>query len=419
VGPRYVFAPKGFDAMAICNGILGGLVSIAAGCGSVEPGVNSLAGAWSIAVSQKCLQGAFCATAATIVSGSMAERTKLQGFSIFVGLLTSFLYLVVVLWGWSGVGIPNNEDGSIAGPGYNDFAGNGIVHMVGGVTAAAGGAVVGPRHGRWESPEESAPHNPALCVLLGTLVLRLGRYGFNGASTLALASSRDAFSAALVGMNTTLAPTVAGLVVFLLRSYVFAPKRFDVMAIRNAIFGGLVSIPAGCGSVEPGESIVSIPARVRLKGFIFVVENLWGCRKFLSLQEWFEIVVILFVFIPTHSVLILTQSVLTGLSFIRKYASVPSVNTRCTGGEISSSARREELVSIKMSRVAFRWVLVLGLKGYVFFFGSAEGVAGWVRNRMSQDLVWLLSCIGSFSPRVSYSGQRARAEESQEEEEEE
>ena len=118
---------------------------------------------------------------------------------------------------------------------WANFVGSGIVHMVGGVAAAAGAAVVGPRHGRWESPEESAPHNPALCVLLGTLVLRLGWYGFNGASTLALASSRDAFSAALVGMNTTLAPTVAGLVVFLLRSYVFAPKCFDVMAIFDSV----------------------------------------------------------------------------------------------------------------------------------------------------------------------------------------
>merc|ERR1719409_1128484 len=192
-------------------------------------------------------QGAFCATAATIVSGSMAERTMLQGFAVFTVLLTAFLYPVVVHWGWSGQGILNYEEGSIVGPGYNDFAGSGIVHMVGGVAALMGAVIVGPRVGRWANPEDFAPHNP---------VLWFGWYGFNGASTLSMKSSDDAFSAALVCMNTTLAPSVAGLVVFLLRCYVFAPKCFDVMAICNGILGGLVSITAPCGSVEPGESIV-------------------------------------------------------------------------------------------------------------------------------------------------------------------
>merc|ERR1719473_268947 len=201
-------------------------------------------------------QGAFCATVATIVSGSMAERTKLGGFAIFTVLLTAFLYPVVVHWGWSGAGILNNEEGSIVGEtGYNDFAGSGIVHMVGGVAALMGAVIVGPRSGRWANPEDFGPHNPSLCVL-GTLVLWFGWYGFNGASTLAMSSSGDAFSSALVCMNTTLAPAVAGLVVFLLRCYVFAPKCFDVMAICNGILGGLVSITAPCGSVEPGESIV-------------------------------------------------------------------------------------------------------------------------------------------------------------------
>lgn len=199
-------------------------------------------------------QGAFCATAATIVSGSMAERTKLEGFAFFIVLLTAFLYPVVVHWGWSGQGILNDGEGSIVGPGYNDFAGSGIVHMVGGVAAAVGAAIVGPRHGRWTNPEGFAPHNPALCVL-GTLVLWFGWYGFNGASTLSMKTSDDAFSSALVCMNTTLAPAVAGLVVFLLRRYCFEPRCFDVMAICNGILGGLVSITAPCGSVEPGESV--------------------------------------------------------------------------------------------------------------------------------------------------------------------
>merc|ERR1719387_1175900 len=210
--------------------------------------------AGTIAMREWFFQGAFCATAATIVSGSMAERTMLQGFAIFSVLLTSFLYPVVVHWGWSGQGILNDGEASIVGPTYNDFAGSGIVHMVGGVAALVGAIVVGPRAGRWANEEDFAPHNPALCVL-GTLVLWFGWYGFNGASTLSMKSSEDAFSAALVCMNTTLAPAVAGLVVFLLRCYVFPPKCFDVMAICNGILGGLVSITAPCGSVAPGESL--------------------------------------------------------------------------------------------------------------------------------------------------------------------
>merc|ERR1719387_2318133 len=211
--------------------------------------------AGTIAMREWFFQGAFCATAATIVSGSMAERTMLQGFAIFTILLTAFLYPVVVHWGWSGAGLLNDGEASIVGPTYNDFAGSGIVHMVGGVAAFCGAVVVGSRSGRWSDEEDFSPHNPALCVL-GTLVLWFGWYGFNGASTLSMKSSEDAFSAALVCMNTTLAPAVAGLVVFLLRCYVFPPKCFDVMAICNGILGGLVSITAPCGSVAPGESIV-------------------------------------------------------------------------------------------------------------------------------------------------------------------
>merc|ERR1719487_1451135 len=234
--------------------------------------------AGTIAMREWFFQGAFCATAATIVSGSMAERTKLQGFAIFTVMLTAFLYPVVVHWGWSGQGILNDGEASIVGATYNDFAGSGIVHMVGGVAALVGAIVVGPRTERWSMPEDFAPHNPALCVL-GTLVLWFGWYGFNGASTLSMKSSEDAFSSALVCMNATLAPSVAGLVVFLLRSYVFAPKCFDVMAICNGILGGLVSITAGCGSVGPGESLLMVKLKIDDPLDAFAVHGvcgLWG-----------------------------------------------------------------------------------------------------------------------------------------------
>merc|ERR1711904_667984 len=113
----------------------------------------------------------------------------------------------------------------------------------------------GPRNGRFINPDEFVPHNIPLCVL-GTLVLWFGWDGFNGASTLAMKTPADAYSSALVCMNTTLSPAFAGIVGFLLRAKVVAPKAFDVCGICNGIPAGLVSITAPCGSVSPGEACV-------------------------------------------------------------------------------------------------------------------------------------------------------------------
>lgn len=202
-------------------------------------------------------QGAFCATGGTIVSGAMAERVKLTGFLIFTMIMTGIIYPVVAYWGWSGTGIFNNEDGSIVGPGLIDFAGSGIVHMVGGVAALVGAIILGPRNGRFDptSTESFEPHNIPFCVL-GTFALWFGWYGFNPGSTLSMHDKAAANSAGLVAVNTTLAPCAAGLVVFAMRAFVLEPKMLDVGSFCNGILAGLVSITAGCGSVRPWESLV-------------------------------------------------------------------------------------------------------------------------------------------------------------------
>jgi len=208
-------------------------------------------------------QGAFSATAGTIVSGAMAERTQITGFAIYASILTTLIYPFVVHWTWSGSGFLSYTDEvsgdstSFVGVAYKDFAGSGIVHMVGGIGALIGALIVGPRTGRFDAgaAEEFAPHNVPLCVL-GTFVLWFGWYGFNGASTLSMKTSDDAFSAALVCINTTLSPSIAGLTLFILRAKVIAPKRFDVCGICNGILAGLVSITAPCGSVEPWEALI-------------------------------------------------------------------------------------------------------------------------------------------------------------------
>eukprot|EP00929_Paragymnodinium_shiwhaense_P101357 TRINITY_DN6437_c0_g1_i1.p1 TRINITY_DN6437_c0_g1~~TRINITY_DN6437_c0_g1_i1.p1 ORF type:complete len:496 (+),score=66.66 TRINITY_DN6437_c0_g1_i1:89-1489(+) len=208
-------------------------------------------------------QGAFCATGATIVSGAIAERTRLKGFSIYTVLMTSIIYPFVVHWGWSGSGFLSytNDEGesvSFVGPAFMDFAGSGLVHMSGGVGALCGAILVGPRKGRFDpavDQEEFIGHSVPFCVL-GTLALWFGWYGFNPGSTLSMHDANTAYTAGIVAVNTTLAPCAAGLVVFMLRASVLPPKLLDVRGFCNGILAGLVAITAGCAVLEPWESLV-------------------------------------------------------------------------------------------------------------------------------------------------------------------
>jgi len=206
-------------------------------------------------------QGAFCATACTIVSGAMAERTRLTGFAIYSVIMTSWIYPVIVYWGWSGSGMLTytGDDGEttsiIGGPGYKDFAGSGLVHLVGGVGAICGSLFVGPRKDRWAKEEEFVAHNIPF-VVLGTFCLWFGWYGFNPGSTLSMHDKAAANTAGIVAVNTTLAPCAAGLVVFFLRAVVVSPRLLDVGGFCNGVLAGLVSITAGCAFVKPWETVI-------------------------------------------------------------------------------------------------------------------------------------------------------------------
>merc|ERR1712232_1513328 len=207
--------------------------------------------------------GAFCATGGTIVSGAMAERTKLVGFGIYIVAMTTFIYPVIAHWGWSGSGLLAYADGdkSVAftgGPAYMDFAGSGLVHLTGGMGAILGSIFVGPRKGRFDEDVDQGEfdgHNVPFCVI-GTLFLWFGWYGFNPGSTLSMHDAETAYTAGIVAVNTTLAPCVAGLVVFGPRAFVFAPKLLDVGGFCNGILAGLVSITAGCAAVKSWEAVV-------------------------------------------------------------------------------------------------------------------------------------------------------------------
>lgn len=201
------------------------------------------------------------------MSGAMAERTQLKGFTTFTFLMTSIIYPMVVHWVWSGAGMFNypvldaatgqTSGGSFVGPTLIDFAGSGVVHLSGGIGALVGAIAVGPRLDRWD-PSKAAEfdgHSVPFCVL-GTFFLWFGWYGFNPGSTLSMHTSSDAYTASMVAVNTTLAPCVAGLVVFALRALVLEPKCLDVGGFCNGILAGLVSITAGCGAVKHWEAIL-------------------------------------------------------------------------------------------------------------------------------------------------------------------
>mmetsp|Transcript_44421 Transcript_44421/g.95373 ORF Transcript_44421/g.95373 Transcript_44421/m.95373 type:complete len:459 (-) Transcript_44421:474-1850(-) len=207
-------------------------------------------------------QGAFCATGGTIVSGAMAERTQLKGFALYTALMTSLIYPVVVYWVWSGAGIfnyTNDDDESVtfAGtPPVIDFAGSGVVHLVGGIGAILGAIIVGPRKGRWDSDlaSEFDGHSMPFCVL-GTFCLWFGWYGFNPGSTGSMHDEVTAHLAGMVAVNTTIAACCGGITVFLLRWLVLEPRLMDVGGFCNGILAGLVSITGGCASVKPWEAL--------------------------------------------------------------------------------------------------------------------------------------------------------------------
>jgi len=189
-------------------------------------------------------QWAFCTAGATIVSGGVAERVKSPTYAAYAFVMSAFIYPVIVAWTW-GYGWLS----TVFDVGFMDFAGSGVVHLTGGVSALAGTAVLGPRKGRFENPEEFEAHNLPL-VVFGTFALWFGWYGFNPGSTLGMSSGTTGALAAQVAMNTTISAATGGIFVFLIRAFI--TKKYDVGGLCNGILAGLVSITAGCGNMECG-----------------------------------------------------------------------------------------------------------------------------------------------------------------------
>lgn len=188
-------------------------------------------------------QTVFCATAATIVSGSMAERTKFSSYCVYSALISLVVYPISGHWIWGG--------GWLSELGFHDFAGSCAVHMVGGIAACIGAATLGPRIGKYdkEGKPRAIPGHNLTAVALGVFILWFCWFGFNGCSTVSMSTDEAVVSASLIFMNTNLAAAVSTCVVLIVTWIRY--KKPDVSMCLNGSLAGLVAITAGCDVVDP------------------------------------------------------------------------------------------------------------------------------------------------------------------------
>lgn len=196
----------------------------------------------------------FAVTAATIVSGAVAERCKFITYLIYTVVMSSFIYPVVVHWTWSDQAwLSAQPVGIMPGNGFKDFAGSGVVHVTGGVAALMGAIVIGPRVGRFDQDGAvlPIPGHSTTYSCLGCFILWFGWYGFNAVSTM---SYGDMFTASRICVATTLAAAAGGLTCMII--HVLHGNPTDVMPALNGILAGLVSVTGSCNAVEPYAAIV-------------------------------------------------------------------------------------------------------------------------------------------------------------------
>jgi Amt family ammonium transporter len=193
-------------------------------------------------------QTVFCATAATIVSGAMAERTKFISYCIYSLMISAVVYPISGHWIWGG--------GWLAQLGFHDFAGSTAVHMVGGVASLIGARMLGPRigkYGRDGKPRAILGHNLSIAAL-GVFILWFCWFGFNGCSTVSMTGDDTLVAAGSIFCTTNMAAAVACMTTMLFTWIRF--KKPDVSMTFNAALGGLVAITAGCDMVSIGGSAI-------------------------------------------------------------------------------------------------------------------------------------------------------------------
>lgn len=206
-------------------------------------------------------QFTFAVTAATIISGAVAERVTLEAYFLVVLFTTSFVFPLVSHWVWSDVGFMSafnlDDNNTVAGDllagsiGLIDFAGSGVVHITGGIMALVGAYIIGPRGGRFVASDDVSFGVASYSLqALGTFILWFGWFGFNAGSSLAFEGTNTAKAALL----TVLSPSAAGIVGTIVPRFLYG--HYDLSTLLNCVLAGLVSITAGCASVFDFSAII-------------------------------------------------------------------------------------------------------------------------------------------------------------------
>jgi Amt family ammonium transporter len=238
------------------DGVNGGFIGTLAP--KIIPPTDNDPGSYA-AASDWFFQMVFCATAASIVSGTLAERIKLWPFLLFVVVLTGFIYPIQGSWKWGLGWLSPDGDGSwiqaTAGAKFQDFAGSTLVHSVGGWAALVGAIFLGARHGKYEGGRvHPMPGSSIPLATLGTFILWLGWFGFNGGSQLAIGTISDASSVSRIFVNTNLAAAGGVVAALLMTQAVYG--KVDVTMVMNGALAGLVSITAEPLTPSPLWSII-------------------------------------------------------------------------------------------------------------------------------------------------------------------
>ncbi len=213
----------------------------------------------------------FCATTATIVSGAMAERTKFSAYCLYSALISLLIYPIEAHWIWGG--------GWLAERGFHDFAGSCAIHMVGGISALIGAAILGPRIGKFEKDENGKvtkvhafPGHNIPIGALGVFILWFGWYGFNGAAATSLEQLGTIF------LTTTVAPATATVVCMIATWLIYGKP--DVSMCLNASLAGLVAITAPCDVVDAGGALI-----IGAVAGLLVIFGVWFCDHVIHVDD--------------------------------------------------------------------------------------------------------------------------------------
>ncbi|KAK7098148.1 putative ammonium transporter 1 isoform X2 [Littorina saxatilis] len=216
-------------------------------------------------------QYVFAATAATIVSGALAERCEFVAYFVYSFLITSFIYPVVTHWVWSGEGwLSGGMEYDVGKVAYKDFAGSGVVHVVGGTAAFMGALIIGPRIGRFHSESNTTldirGHSVPFAAM-GGFILLFGFLAFNGGSELSISNPGNGANVALSVVNTIISGSVSAFFTMLLqKTGLFGNQRWSLLTTLNGALTGMVAACAGCNVYYPwGAAILGFVAAICYK----------------------------------------------------------------------------------------------------------------------------------------------------------